>query len=175
MERTSRTRLGRASAMTGPALVVADRRNRPRLLFMMSSLFQPPWFCASWKSRIVPSGKPALLAHWNTAFRSTLRRPGPASMPQAVSSLPSIANSAGPVTRFLPDLSSKFGSSGASGCSKSAVALENFTGTLFVGFFASRASTLNSVRAQVPLNDRPGPLHGRLGSVSSSSRNAVIF
>lgn len=38
-----------------------------------------------------------------------------------------------------------------------------------------RKLTLNCVTAQVPLNDRPGPLRGRLGSVSSSSRTAVIF
>ena len=37
----------------------------------------------------------------NTALRGTLRRPGPTSMVQAVSSLPSMANATGPVTRFL--------------------------------------------------------------------------
>ena len=49
-------------------------------------------------------------------------------MPQAVSSLSSIAKPTGPVTRFLPDLSSKFGSSGESAASpKSALAFANFT------------------------------------------------
>ncbi len=43
----------------------------------------------------------------NTALRGTLLRPGPMSMPHAVRSLPSIANSIGPVTRRLPLRSSK--------------------------------------------------------------------
>ena len=49
------------------------------------------------------------------ARRGWLRRPGPVSIPQAVSGLPSMANATGPVTRRLPLLSSKIGSSGVSG------------------------------------------------------------
>jgi hypothetical protein len=40
----ARTRAGSGSA-TGDGAVVYDRRIRPRLLFWLSSLFQPPWFC----------------------------------------------------------------------------------------------------------------------------------
>ena len=77
-------------------------------------------------------------------------------MPQAVSSLSSIAKPTGPVTRFLPDLSSKFGSSGESGASpKSALAFANFTRAGLASPSAAAASTRNSVSAFVPLNERP--------------------
>src|SRR5262245_40605545 len=35
-------------------------------------------------------------------------------------------------------------------------------------------STLNSLSAHVPMNDRPGPLHGKFASLRRSSWNAVI-
>ena len=78
-------------------------------------------------------------------------------MPQAVSSLPSIAKSIGPVTRRLPLLSSNFGSSGVSGRLMSAVAFAIFTFATLSGASAGAASTRNSVSAPVPLIDRPGP------------------
>ncbi len=58
----------------------------------------------------------------NTALRSWLRRPGPASIAQAVVSLPSMAKLAGPMVLALFERSSKFGSSADSLCWKSAVA-----------------------------------------------------
>ena len=69
------------------------------------------------RSAACPSRSAIGVSSVKTALRGALRRPGPASMPQAVSSLPSIAKPTGPVTRFLPDLSSKFGSSGVSAAS----------------------------------------------------------
>ena len=91
-------------------------------------------------------------------------------MPQAVSSLPSMANATGPVTRFLPLRSSNIASSGFSALLKSAVALTNLTRCVLSGVFGSATSTLNSLRANRPFGDRPGPPSGRLGSVSSSRR-----
>jgi hypothetical protein len=52
--------------------------------------------------------------------------------------------------------------------------LTNLTRDFFFGSFGSYASTWNSVSAQVPMNDRPGPLHGRFGSLSNSMRNPVM-
>ena len=86
---------GPASARVGdgdPGASVTERRNRPRLLVIRSSLFQPPWFCLRVNVRTVPSGNSIGFSGTKTAWRATLRRPGPASMPQAVSSLPSMAN-----------------------------------------------------------------------------------
>ena len=51
----------------------------------------------------------------------------------------------------------------------------SFTGAEPSALTASSISTANSVNAQVPLNERPGPLQGRLGSFNSSSRNPVMF
>ncbi len=75
----------------------------------------------------MPPGNATGFSAVKTALRGWLRRPGPTSIPQAVSFLPSIAKPIGPVTRFLPLLSSKIDSSGASGGLTSAVARENFT------------------------------------------------
>ena len=151
-----------------------ESRNRPRLWLWLSSLFQPPWFWVRWKVRSVPRGKAIGFSAVKTALRGWLRRPGPTSVPQAVSSLPSIANPTGPVTRFLPLLSSKIGSSGFSDGLTSAVALENLTSVVLPGASAGAASTRNSVSAAVPLIERPGPPSGRLGSLSSSRRTAAI-
>ena len=49
------------------------------------------------------------------------------------------------------------------------------TGAAFDGALSGAAVTSNSVRAHVPLIERPGPPSGRFGSLSSSSRNAVMF
>ena len=56
-------------------------------------------FWVSLNVRIVPAGNATGFSSTKTALRGTLRRPGPASMPQAVSSLPSMAKAIGPVTR----------------------------------------------------------------------------
>ncbi len=53
--RISRTPRGNGSA-TASGAVVIESRNRPRLWFWLSSLFQPPWFCTRWNVRIVPPG-----------------------------------------------------------------------------------------------------------------------
>ena len=82
---------------------------------MWSSLFHPPWFCFRLKWSVPPSGNSTGFSGTKTATRGAFRRPGPASMPHAVSSLPSMANATGPVTRFLPLLSSKFFSRSRSG------------------------------------------------------------
>ena len=55
-----------------------------------------------------------------------------------------------------------------------AVAVSNFTFVFLPGSLASATSTLNSVRAHVPINDRPGPPAGRFGSLRSSRRKARI-
>ena len=102
-----------------------DSRNRPRLWFWLSSLFQPPWFCFRWNVRTVPPGNAIGFSSVKTAFRGWFRRPGPTSIPQAVSSLPSIAKPIGPVTRLRLLLSSKIASSGVSGGLTSAVASRN--------------------------------------------------
>jgi len=47
-------------------------------------------------------------------------------------------------------------------------------GAFAAGAVAGAASTSNSVRAQVPFTERPGPPRGRSGSVKSSNRNAVM-
>src|SRR6266550_778842 len=105
-----------------------------------------------------------------TALRSWLRRPGPASIPQAVVASPSIAHFTPPTVRLVVVRSSKLDSSGASGCSQSADASAILT---FSSLGFSPVSTLNSLSAHVPLKDRPGPPAGRLGSVRYSSRSAV--
>src|SRR5262245_45949253 len=95
-------------------------------------------------------------------------------MPHAVLSLPSIANWIGPVTRLLFVLSKKFGSSGASAWSTSADAPAISTFVFLSGSAADAASTENSVSAHVPLKERPGPPHGRFGSVNNSRRIALM-
>ena len=84
----------------------------------------------------------------------------------------SIAKLEGPVTRFLPLLSSKIASSGVSGRLTSAVAFTNFTFSRRSTASAGAASTPNSVSAPVPLIDRPGPVCGKFGSFISSIRKA---
>src|SRR4051794_26412999 len=103
----------------------------------------------------VPLVKPAGFSATKTALRSWLRRPGPASIPQAVLSLPSMAKAIGPVIRELVVLSKKFEASGRTGGLKSAVACAHLSFILLVGFLGSMASTEKSVRAQVPLKARP--------------------
>ena len=71
--------------------VVTLNLNRPRLLFWLSSLFQPPWFCVSLNVSSIPLGNSIGFSKTKTALRGTLLRPVPMSMPQAVSSLPSMA------------------------------------------------------------------------------------
>src|SRR5438132_5545404 len=61
-----------------------------------------------------------------------------------------------------------------SGCAKSAVAEENITRFFLAGSATGAISTANSLSAQVPSGERPGPPEGSVGSVSNSSRNAVI-
>src|SRR5207237_909537 len=95
---TSRTRAGSGSA-SAPGVVVTASRMRPRLWFWLSSLFQPPWFCVTAKVSTVPLRKPTGFSKANTALRGWLRRPGPASVAQAVSVLPSQAQAIGPVRR----------------------------------------------------------------------------
>ena len=146
----------------GPTVTV--RRKRPRLLFWWSSLFQPPCLLHEVERRArVPAGNATAFAATKTALRRLLRRPGPASMPQAVSSLPSMANSTGPVTRLrarpvvevrlqvavrVREVGRRLGELDAAASSP--------------GSPASAASTLNSVSAHVPLNERPGPLRGQV-------------
>ena len=96
-------------------------------------------------------------------------------MPQAVSSLPSMAKPTGPVTRCLPLLSSKIDSSGVSGGLTSAVALTNLMRLYFRRRRPRRGLDLELGQRAVPLIDRPGPPSGRFGSLSSSSRKAVMF
>ena len=74
---------------------------------------------------------------------------GPMSMPQAVSSLPSIAKVIGPVTRFRLLWSSKIASSGVSGGLTSAVALEILTLDRFP-FSVSRPSLDLNLRQSAP-------------------------
>ena len=178
MARTSRTRTGKGLAV-GSGASVTEMRKRPRLLVWRSSLFQPPCSWARTNVSSVPPLRSMGVSATKTASRGTLRRPGPASMPQAVSTLPSIAKATGPTMRLRSVRSSKFGSRGDSGCSKSADALAILTFSAF--FLLLRVAstgedwTSNSVKAQVPLKERPGPLAGRFGSFSSSSRKAVIL
>ena len=58
---------------------------------------------------------------------------------------------------------------------ESAVAVMRLTSSIFPEPSAGPASTWNSVRAIVPMIDRPGPPRGRLGSFRNSRRKAVIF
>ena len=53
IDRISRTAFGSGSA-TGFVAAVYERRKRPRLLVIRSSLFQPPWFCFSRKTSCAP-------------------------------------------------------------------------------------------------------------------------
>jgi hypothetical protein len=85
-------------------------------------------------------------------------------MPQAVSTLRSIAKATGPTVRLRFVRSSKFGSRGDSDCSKSAEAPDILTLSDF--FFPPSVATMgedwtsNSVRAQVPLKEAPGRWRG---------------
>src|SRR4029078_5463481 len=96
-------------------------------------------------------------------------------MAQAVLLLPSKANFRWPTNRLLPDLSSKLGSSGDSTCSKSVVPLAILNSCFLSGVSIGDASILISVRAKVPLNDRPGQVHGKLGCSSVSRRSAEML
>ncbi|MEJ7637424.1 MAG: hypothetical protein WKF75_05375, partial [Singulisphaera sp.] len=111
MARTSRIRGGRGLAV-GSGASVTERRKRPRLLDWRSSLFQPPCSWARTNVSSVPPRPSTGVSATKTASRGTLRRPGPASMPQAVSTLPSIAKATGPTIRLRFERSSKFDSRG---------------------------------------------------------------
>ena len=162
--RISRTARGSGSA-TGSGGGGDGKRNRPRLLFWLSSLFQPPCFCSRWKVRTVPPGIAIGLSRHEDGLAGRLRRPGPASMPQAVVGLavdgeghrPGDALLAGPVVehRFQrPRL----------GLPKSAVAATSLT-----RFLSFRASSAGPPRPRtrsgrtVPLSDRPGPAQRQVG------------
>ncbi len=80
----------------------------------------------------------------------------------------------GPVTRLRLLRSSNIASSGVSGGLTSAVALAILKSTGFPLPSAGAASIRISVKAPVPLIDRPGPPSGRFGSLSNSSRTARI-
>ncbi len=81
----------------------------------------------------------------------------------------------GPVTRLRSVLSKKIVSSGVSGGLTPAVAETIFTPSKPADPSPGAASTTNSVRPNDPLIERPGPAQGSAGSLSSSSRTALIL
>ena len=102
-----------------------------------------------------------------------LRRPGPTSMPQAVSSLPSMAKATGPVTRFWPllvvedRLERRFGRIHVGRGPDELDLLRPAPGSS-----AGAASTLNSVSAPVPLIERPGPVQRQVRVVEQFEAEA---
>ena len=78
-------------------------------------------------------------------------------MPQAVSSLPSLAYSIGPVTRRLPLRSSKALSSSRSGGFTSAVALANFRLVFSLGFVERRGIHLEFRERASAVDRSPRP------------------
>ena len=118
--------------------------------------------------RIVPEGNETGLSAVKTALRGWFRRPGPASIPQAVSSLPSIANSAGPVTRFFLLRSSKIGSSGVSGRFTSAVARANL-------ILRTEPGRVGRGGLGLELGERSGPLDRPAGPTERQVRVVQQF
>ena len=111
-----------------------------------------------------------------TALRGALRRPGPASMPQAVSSLPSMAKPTGPGDALLAGLVVEVRLERRLRARRSRRwPSRTSRARAWSSPSAAAASTWNSVSAHVPLNERPGPPSGRFGSVSSSRRKAVML
>ena len=172
-DRILRTLAGSGSAVASFA-AVADSLKRPRFRDWLSSEFHPPCFIERLNLTSVGSFTTSGSPSWKTALRGTLRRPGPASMFQALISNPSMANATSPKTRRLPSRSGKRnGSSQVIGGLMSAVAFESVNFFHVSGSDSGAISTSNSVSAAVPRNERPGPLRGSLGSLKSSSRKAL--